>query len=177
MADTSADAPLPLSRYNAKRDFQVTSEPAGTLPKGKKTSKVLVFVVQKHWASRLQYDLRIELDGVMLSWAVPKGPSFDPAEKRMAVHVEDHTLSYNNFEGTIPAKQYGAGTFPATCSESLWILGDRPGTTGRHGTAWIAASSPLLRWSLWGSQRLRPATPPLSEARSEQPIDQDEKGR
>ena len=109
MADASAGAPLPLSRYNAKRDFNVTSEPAGTLPKTRK-SKALVFVVQKHWASRLHYDFRLELDGVMLSWAVPKGPSYDPAEKRMAVHVEDHPLSYNTFEGTIPAKQYGAGT-------------------------------------------------------------------
>ena len=70
MADSSAGAPL--SRYNAKRDFKVTSEPAGTLPKATKPSKALVFVVQKHWASRLHYDFRLELDGVMLSWAVPK---------------------------------------------------------------------------------------------------------
>ena len=75
MADASAGAPLPLSRYNAKRDFSVTSEPAGTRSKAKKPSKTLVFVVQKHWASRLHYDFRLELDGVMLSWAVPKGPS------------------------------------------------------------------------------------------------------
>ena len=108
MADSSAGAPL--ARYNAKRDFKITSEPAGVPPNTKKPSKALVFVVQKHWASRLHYDFRLELDGVMLSWAVPKGPSYDPAEKRMAVHVEDHPLSYNTFEGTIPAKQYGAGT-------------------------------------------------------------------
>ena len=95
-----------LKLYQAKRDFSMTSEPAEGGEAGK---DALTFVIQKHWASRLHYDLRLELDGVMLSWAVPKGPSFDIHDKRMAVHVEDHPIAYASFEGTIPEKQYGAG--------------------------------------------------------------------
>ncbi len=97
----------PLQRYAAKRDFKRTPEPKGVRAK---KSKALSFVVQKHWATRLHYDFRLELDGVLLSWAVPKGPTYDPKEKRMAIHVEDHPVSYGGFEGTIPPKQYGAGT-------------------------------------------------------------------
>lgn len=104
-------AEAPLKRYNEKRDFGKTPEPAGrATPKARRGKAALGFVIQKHWASRLHYDFRLELDGVMLSWAVPKGPSFDPAVKQMAIHVEDHPISYNSFEGTIPKGQYGAGT-------------------------------------------------------------------
>ena len=95
-----------LKEYKAKRDFSITSEPAEG---GAPGADALTFVIQKHWASRLHYDFRLELDGVMKSWAVPKGPSYDTHDKRMAVHVEDHPISYSDFEGTIPEKQYGAG--------------------------------------------------------------------
>ena len=84
--------PDPLARYWSKRDFSVTGEPRGDVGR---SGAALAYVIQKHDASRLHYDLRLELDGVMLSWAVPKGPSFDPTDRRMAIHVEDHPLSYN----------------------------------------------------------------------------------
>ena len=100
----------PLARYNAKRDFKKTAEPEGVVPDAGKGAGALAFVIQKHWASRLHYDFRLELDGVMKSWAVPKGPSFDPAMKSIAIQVEDHPVSYNSFEGTIPKGEYGGGT-------------------------------------------------------------------
>ena len=95
-----------LKAYTAKRNFKITSEPAEG---GQANESARSFVIQKHWATRLHYDFRLELDGTMKSWAVPKGPSLDPHDKRMAIHVEDHPISYNSFEGVIPEKQYGAG--------------------------------------------------------------------
>ena len=97
-----------LSSYRAKRDFKKTAEPSGRVAVAK--SARLRFVIQKHAARRLHYDLRLELDGVFKSWAVTRGPSLDPADKRLAVEVEDHPLDYGDFEGIIPAGQYGGGT-------------------------------------------------------------------
>lgn len=128
-----------LRAYRAKRDFSVTSEPAGDAP-GKQAA--LTFVVQKHWARRLHYDFRLELDGTMKSWAVPKGPSLDPHDKRLAVHVEDHPVSYSSFEGNIPARQYGAGRV---------IIWDR-GTWQPLGNPRSAYRSGNLKFELHGQK-------------------------
>jgi len=101
-----AEATDPLARYNAMRDFAKTAEPRGEIAKGKGRT----FIVQKHDATRLHWDFRLELDGVLKSWAVTRGPSLDPAEKRLAVRTEDHPMSYARFEGTIPKGEYGGGT-------------------------------------------------------------------
>ena len=95
-----------LKTYRAKRRFDVTAEPKGAVAR----KRGRAFVIQKHAARRLHYDLRLELDGVMKSWAVTRGPSLVPGEKRLAVQVEDHPIAYNRFEGTIPQGEYGGGT-------------------------------------------------------------------
>src|SRR5665647_1570524 len=106
MADTPETL---LKTYRAKRDFAKTAEPSGAKKAARRKAPALSFVIQKHDATRLHYDFRLELDGVLKSWAVTKGPSLVPGEKRLAVHVEDHPLDYGSFEGTIPEGQYGAG--------------------------------------------------------------------
>lgn len=128
-----------LSRYRAKRDFSITAEPKGAQAASKSDP---IFVIQRHHASHLHYDFRLELNGTLKSWAVPKGPSLDPHDKRLAVHVEDHPLAYATFEGTIPEKQYGAGEV---------VLWDR-GVWHADGNAAAAYKAGKLKFELMGEK-------------------------
>jgi DNA ligase D-like protein (predicted 3'-phosphoesterase) len=114
---------MDLSKYNLKRDFDSTTEPKGEIEKSKNE---LIFVVQKHSASHLHYDFRLEINGVLKSWAIPKGPSMNPEEKRLAISVEDHPYSYRDFEGIIPEGNYGAGTV-MVWDNGTYILVDEDG--------------------------------------------------
>ena len=122
---------MALAEYRRKRRFQRTPEPAGKLTK-RRAGKALSFVIQKHDATRLHYDLRLEHGGVLKSWAVPKGPSLDPREKRLAVEVEDHPLEYGKFEGSIPQGEYGAGEV-IVWDRGTWIPEGDPAASLRRG--------------------------------------------
>jgi bifunctional non-homologous end joining protein LigD len=144
MADDRS--PSSLKTYRDKRNFDATPEPSeGGVPNEDERT----FVVQKHWATRLHYDFRLELDGTMKSWAVPKGPSFDPADKRMAMPTEDHPISYNRFEGTIPPGNYGAGKV-IIWDKGVWIPLEDPRKGYRDGKLKFELRGHKLRghWTL-----------------------------
>ena len=132
MASTSTSRDTSIRTYRTKRDFAVTSEPAPAKPTRKNAAPI--FVVQKHQAHRagLHWDFRLEHGGVLWSWAVRKGPSLDPADKRIAAHVEDHPLEYADFEGSIPEGQYGAGTVELW-DRGTWQPLDDPDAAMRKG--------------------------------------------
>jgi bifunctional non-homologous end joining protein LigD len=139
-------APAALDAYNAMRDFAQSPEPAGVVGR---SGTALSFVIQKHAARSLHYDFRLELDGTLKSWAVPKGPSLDPADKRMAVEVEDHPLSYGGFEGTIPEGHYGAGTVIVWDRGSWSPIGDpRAGLAAGHLKFELTGAKLQGRWAL-----------------------------
>jgi bifunctional non-homologous end joining protein LigD len=134
---------MALEEYRRKRDFRKTPEPAGKSPSRKKAAAPLSFVIQEHAARRLHYDFRLELDGVLKSWAVPKGPSLDPGEKRLAVQVEDHPLDYGGFEGIIPEGQYGGGTV---------LLWDRGNWVPKDPDPAAAYAKGMLKFELRGEK-------------------------
>lgn len=163
---------MPLEEYRKKRHFETTPEPAGKksaavrakpAPRGKTPARGQapaggLFVIQKHSARQLHYDFRLELDGVLVSWAVPKGPSLDPSQKRLAVHVEDHPLEYGDFEGSIPAGQYGGGTvllWDRGTWEPAFEAAEDPAAGLAKGTLKVILHGEKLN-GLWTLVRMKP---------------------
>ncbi|RNJ44393.1 DNA ligase D [Mesorhizobium erdmanii] len=143
-----------LEQYHAKRDFKKTSEPAGKVARTKKSEAGGIFVIHKHAATRLHYDLRLEHDGVLWSWAVTRGPSLDPHEKRLAVHVEDHPIDYAPFEGTIPKGEYGGGSV-IVWDEGTWVPETDPAKAMKKGHISFELNGHKLH-GLWHLVRLKP---------------------
>lgn len=149
-----------LRDYHKKRDFTRTAEPKGAVTKRKSVRQVgkLRYLIQKHDASRLHYDFRLEWNGTLMSWAVPKGPSENPDDKRLAVHVEDHPLEYGNFEGTIPKGQYGGGTVMLWDTGSWQPHEDDVDAAMKKGKLSFTLHGERLKGN-WALVRLRPRSP------------------
>jgi bifunctional non-homologous end joining protein LigD len=133
---------MSLKKYREKRNFKISPEPQGS-PKKEKAKSDLIFVVQKHRASQLHYDFRLEYEGALLSWAVPKGPSLDPSVKRLAMQVEDHPIDYAQFEGVIPKGEYGGGTM------MVWDIGT---WTPEQSDVEVALKKGDLKFTLQGKK-------------------------
>jgi bifunctional non-homologous end joining protein LigD len=146
----SSRPPKALRRYRQKRDFKLTPEPSGA----ETTETGQSFVVQKHAASHLHYDFRLEMDGILKSWAVAKGPSIDPAVKRLAIEVEDHPLAYGGFEGTIPKGQYGGGTV-MLWDRGTWHPTEDPHKGFREGRLKFRLKGRKMK-GLWALVRMKP---------------------
>jgi bifunctional non-homologous end joining protein LigD len=138
-----------LQRYQAKRHFDRTPEPRGSVPPRARRAERLKFVVQRHAASTLHYDFRLEMDGVLKSWAVTKEPAEDSAVKRLAVRTEDHPLEYADFEGDIPEREYGAGHVDLW-DQGAWVPDEPPLTAVRRGKLTFELKGRRMkgRWAL-----------------------------
>ncbi|TIQ01404.1 MAG: ATP-dependent DNA ligase, partial [Mesorhizobium sp.] len=143
-----------LEQYHAKRDFKKTAEPAGKVVRNRNGEAGGIFVVHKHAATRLHYDLRLEHGGVLWSWAITRGPSLDPHEKRFAVHVEDHPIDYASFEGTIPKGEYGGGSV-IVWDEGKWQPENDPAQAMKKGHISFELHGHKLN-GLWHLVRLKP---------------------
>ena len=153
-ASLSMDQRSKLSAYAGKRDFSRTREPAGRRTGKSKPSEAL-FVIQKHAARRLHYDFRLAMEGVLRSWAVPKGPPFAQGERRLAVAVEDHPLEYAGFEGTVPKGEYGGGTVMVWDFGTYRVIGDEPARAFQSGKLHLQLAGKKLKgeWALVRGRR------------------------
>src|ERR1700688_1369686 len=142
---------MPLNEYRKKRDFKISPEPSGhkAAPTAPKSS--LIYVIQKHRASQLHYDFRLEFRGTLLSWAVPKGPSLDPGTKRLAMQVEDHPVDYATFEGVIPEGEYGGGTV-MRWDQGPWEPDHQPGDPADEPEVAAALQKGDLKFTLHGKK-------------------------
>lgn len=147
---------MDLKEYQAKRDFARTKEPAGKVGRRRRQP---IFVIQKHAATRLHYDFRLEMEGVLKSWAVPKGFPVRRGERRLAIEVEDHPLEYGQFEGTIPEGNYGAGTVMVWDRGSYEVIGDEPMSALRNGKLHLMLKGQKLKGE-WTLVRLRVSDDP-----------------